>query len=37
MKQYEEIVVQIVFMEEELLRCSNTYPVGDDAKEDIFG
>ena len=37
MKQYEEVVVQIVFMEEELLRCSNTYSVGDDAGEDIFG
>ena len=37
MKQYEEIIVEILFISEDAVRCSNTYSVGDDTKEDIFG
>ena len=36
MKKYEELIVEIVLVSEEVVRCSNTYSVGDDASEDIF-
>jgi hypothetical protein len=37
MKKYEELIVEIVLVSEEVVRCSNTFDVGDDTKEDIFG
>jgi len=36
MKQYEEFIVEILLIREDVVRCSNTYDVGDDAGEDIF-
>lgn len=33
---YEELVLNIVLHTEEAVRCSNTFEVGDDTKEDIF-
>ena len=35
-KNYEEIVLDILFVTEDVVRCSNTYSVGDDIEEDIF-
>ena len=35
-KCYEEIVLDILFIEEDAVRCSNTYGEGDDIHEDIF-
>ena len=37
MKKYEEFIVEIVLINEDAVRCSNTYDVGDDTQEDIFG
>ena len=37
MKAYEELKIRVVFSEEDAIRCSNIYDVGDDAEEDIFG
>lgn len=36
-KCYEELTLEIVFVTEDVVRCSNTYSVGDDVGEDIFG
>ena len=36
MKRYEECIIQILTFCEDVVRCSNTYDVGDDTKEDIF-
>ena len=35
-KNYEEIDLDILFVTEDVVRCSNTYSVGDDIEEDIF-
>ena len=35
-KNYEEITLDILFVTEDVVRCSNTYSVGDDIEEDIF-
>lgn len=35
-KQYEEVALVIVSMTDDVVRCSNTYSVGDDVDEDIF-
>lgn len=37
MKKYEELIVEILYVSEDVVRCSNTYSVGDDVEEDIFG
>ena len=36
MKKYKELIVEIVRISEDVVRCSNTFSVGDDAEEDIF-
>lgn len=36
MKKYNKLQVEIVFVSEDVVRCSNTYNVGDDVQEDIF-
>ena len=33
---YEELVLDIVLITEDAVRCSNTYDVGDDVGNDIF-
>ena len=33
---YEELVLDIVLITEDAVRCSNDYSVGDDTEEDIF-
>lgn len=35
MKRYEELIVEILLIGEDVVRCSTS--VGDDAGEDIFG
>ena len=35
-KCYEELTLEIVFVTEDVVRCSNTYSVGDDYSADIF-
>jgi len=35
-KCYEELTLEIVLVTEDVVRCSNTYSVGDDVGEDIF-
>ncbi len=37
MNQYEDLCVEIVRVETDVVHCSNTFDVGDDTKEDIFG
>ena len=37
MKAYEELCVEILRVEMDVVHCSNTFDVGDDTKEDIFG
>ncbi len=36
MKKYEELIVEILLINEDVVRCSNTYSSGDDIGEDIF-
>jgi len=36
-KQYQEVAWEIVLIIEDTVRCSNTFDVGDDTNEDIFG
>ena len=36
MKKYNKLQLEIVFISEDVVRCSNTYNVGDDVQEDIF-
>jgi hypothetical protein len=36
-KNYEEITLDILLVTEDVVRCSNTYSVGDDVSADIFG
>lgn len=36
MKKYEELIVEILYVSEDVVRCSNTYSVGDDFAEDDF-
>ena len=36
MKIYEEVALKIIWLEEEVVRTSNTYSSGDDVAEDIF-
>ena len=33
---YEELVLDVVLITEDAVRCSNTYSAGDDGDEDIF-
>lgn len=33
---YEELVLDIVLITEDAVRCSNTYGTGDDVGDDIF-
>jgi hypothetical protein len=33
---YEELILDILLIEEDAVRCSNTFEVGDDTSEDIF-
>lgn len=35
-KSYEEIILDILFIAEDAVRCSNTHPKGDDIETDIF-
>lgn len=35
-KNYEEITLDILLITEDVVRCSNTYSVGDDIGGDIF-
>lgn len=35
-KNYEESTLDILLITEDVVRCSNTYSVGDDIEEDIF-
>ena len=35
-KQYEEVTLVIVSVTDDVVRCSNTYSVGDDVGGDIF-
>lgn len=36
MNKYEEWIVEIVRINEDVVRCSNVFEVGDDVDEDIF-
>ena len=36
MKEYQTLSIEIVFIYEDAVRCSNTYSVGDDVHEDVF-
>ena len=36
MKEYKRLNVEILLVCEDVVHCSNTYSVGDDAQEDIF-
>ena len=36
MKQYEELILDVVIIVEDAVRCSNTYSSGDDVGEDFF-
>lgn len=35
-KEYQEVALEIVFITEDAVRCSNTYSTGDDYIGDIF-
>ncbi len=35
-KQYQDVALEIVFVTEDTVRCSNEYDIGDDCSEDIF-
>jgi hypothetical protein len=36
MKLYQELALEIIRLEEEIVRTSTSYSVGDDYEEDIF-
>lgn len=36
MNKYEGVILEIVLISEDVVRCSNSYGVGDDVGEDIF-
>ena len=36
-RTYEELVFEVALIEQDAVRCSNIFSVGDDAGEDIFG
>ena len=35
-KEYQEVALEIVFLTEDTVRCSNGFDFGDDTGEDIF-
>jgi hypothetical protein len=35
-KEYQDVALEIVFLVEDTVRCSNTYEFGDDVAGDIF-
>ena len=36
-RAYEELVFEVALIEQDAVRCSNVFNVGDDIGEDIFG
>ena len=36
MKAYEELLIEILLVREDVVRCSEPTSIGDDIKEDIF-
>ena len=36
-RAYEELVFEVALIEQDAVRCSNIFSVGDDTGEDIFG
>ena len=35
-KEYQEVALEIVFLVEDTVRCSNEFSIGDDVSGDIF-